>query len=37
MQIMWLSMHSCSLPDDKILHWSKFEQIADDILNSFEK
>ena len=24
------------LPDDKILDWSKLQQIADDILNSFK-
>ena len=25
-----------SLPDDKILHWSKLEQIADDILKCIQ-
>ena len=27
--------HVNLLPDDKILHWSKLKQIADDILNYF--
>ena len=33
------SYHKCSfnsLPDDKILDWSKLKQLADDILNCIE-
>ena len=29
---MIMDCHLNSLPDDKILNWSKFKQIADDIL-----